>query len=130
MHYVIMDLEWNNSYNKSKKCFVNEILDICQQTTVDVIQSICCHTPKFFGCIAHVIVEPQDKASLVARKRIAILVHQRNEVAVLVLSIAVLFVRITQIIYITKLDVLAYIYRDIFFNDKVVFNLCVDVNRC
>ena len=28
MHYVIMDLEWNNSYNKIKKCFVNEILEI------------------------------------------------------------------------------------------------------
>ncbi|MBQ6066188.1 MAG: exonuclease domain-containing protein [Clostridia bacterium] len=28
MHYVIMDLEWNNSYNKYKKCFVNEILEI------------------------------------------------------------------------------------------------------
>jgi len=26
--YVIMDLEWNNSYNKIKKCFVNEILEI------------------------------------------------------------------------------------------------------
>lgn len=28
MFYVIMDLEWNNSYNKYKKCFVNEILEI------------------------------------------------------------------------------------------------------
>ena len=28
MYYVIMDLEWNNSYNKYKKCFVNEILEI------------------------------------------------------------------------------------------------------
>lgn len=28
MFYVIMDLEWNNSYNKVKKCFVNEILEI------------------------------------------------------------------------------------------------------
>ena len=28
MFYVIMDLEWNNSYNKIKKCFVNEILEI------------------------------------------------------------------------------------------------------
>lgn len=28
MFYVIMDLEWNNSYNKFKKCFVNEILEI------------------------------------------------------------------------------------------------------
>lgn len=28
MYYVIMDLEWNNSYNKIKKCFVNEILEI------------------------------------------------------------------------------------------------------
>lgn len=28
MYYVIMDLEWNNSYNKLKKCFVNEILEI------------------------------------------------------------------------------------------------------
>ncbi|MCH5197904.1 MAG: exonuclease domain-containing protein [Oscillospiraceae bacterium] len=26
--YVIMDLEWNNSYNKYRKCFVNEILEI------------------------------------------------------------------------------------------------------
>ena len=28
MYYVIMDLEWNNSYNKVHKCFVNEILEI------------------------------------------------------------------------------------------------------
>ena len=28
MFYVIMDLEWNNSYNKYKKCFVNEVLEI------------------------------------------------------------------------------------------------------
>lgn len=28
MFYVIMDLEWNNSYNKYRKCFVNEILEI------------------------------------------------------------------------------------------------------
>lgn len=28
MYYVIMDLEWNNSYNKTRKCFVNEILEI------------------------------------------------------------------------------------------------------
>ncbi len=28
MFYVIMDLEWNNSYNKIHKCFVNEILEI------------------------------------------------------------------------------------------------------
>ena len=28
MYYVIMDLEWNNSYNKLYKCFVNEILEI------------------------------------------------------------------------------------------------------
>ncbi len=28
MHYIIMDLEWNNSYNKIKKCFVNEVLEI------------------------------------------------------------------------------------------------------
>ncbi|MBQ6021480.1 MAG: exonuclease domain-containing protein [Clostridia bacterium] len=28
MVYVIMDLEWNNSYNKYRKCFVNEILEI------------------------------------------------------------------------------------------------------
>lgn len=28
MYYVIMDLEWNNSYNKLKKCFVNEVLEI------------------------------------------------------------------------------------------------------
>ncbi len=28
MFYVIMDLEWNNSYNKIKKCFVNEVLEI------------------------------------------------------------------------------------------------------
>lgn len=28
MYYVIMDLEWNNSYNKYRKCFVNEILEI------------------------------------------------------------------------------------------------------
>lgn len=28
MFYVIMDLEWNNSYNKVKKCFVNEVLEI------------------------------------------------------------------------------------------------------
>ena len=28
MFYVIMDLEWNNSYNKYKKNFVNEILEI------------------------------------------------------------------------------------------------------
>ncbi|MBQ9945845.1 MAG: exonuclease domain-containing protein [Clostridia bacterium] len=28
MYYVIMDLEWNNSYNKIKKCFVNEVLEI------------------------------------------------------------------------------------------------------
>lgn len=28
LFYVIMDLEWNNSYNKFKKCFVNEILEI------------------------------------------------------------------------------------------------------
>lgn len=28
LFYVIMDLEWNNSYNKIKKCFVNEILEI------------------------------------------------------------------------------------------------------
>lgn len=28
MHYVIMDLEWNNSYNKKLKVFFNEILEI------------------------------------------------------------------------------------------------------
>lgn len=28
MFYVIMDLEWNNSYNKQKRCFVNEVLEI------------------------------------------------------------------------------------------------------
>ena len=28
MFYIIMDLEWNNSYNKYRKCFVNEILEI------------------------------------------------------------------------------------------------------
>lgn len=28
MHYVIMDLEWNNSYNKKLKAFFNEILEI------------------------------------------------------------------------------------------------------
>ena len=28
MYYVIMDLEWNNAYNKYKKGFVNEILEI------------------------------------------------------------------------------------------------------
>ena len=28
MYYVIMDLEWNNSYNKFYKSFVNEILEI------------------------------------------------------------------------------------------------------
>ena len=28
MFFVIMDLEWNNSYNKYRKCFVNEILEI------------------------------------------------------------------------------------------------------
>lgn len=28
MYYVIMDLEWNNSYSKIKKCFVNEVLEI------------------------------------------------------------------------------------------------------
>lgn len=28
MNYIIMDLEWNNSYNKYRKCFVNEILEI------------------------------------------------------------------------------------------------------
>lgn len=28
MHYVIMDLEWNNSYNKKLKSFFNEILEI------------------------------------------------------------------------------------------------------
>lgn len=28
MFYVIMDLEWNNSYNKYRKSFVNEILEI------------------------------------------------------------------------------------------------------
>lgn len=28
MHYVIMDLEWNNSYNKKLKSFFNEIIEI------------------------------------------------------------------------------------------------------
>ena len=28
MYYVIMDLEWNNSYNKKLKCFFNEIIEI------------------------------------------------------------------------------------------------------
>lgn len=28
MHYIIMDLEWNNSYNKKLKSFFNEILEI------------------------------------------------------------------------------------------------------
>ena len=28
MFFVIMDLEWNNSYNKMRKCFVNEVLEI------------------------------------------------------------------------------------------------------
>ncbi len=28
MHYIIMDLEWNNSYNKKLKCFFNEIIEI------------------------------------------------------------------------------------------------------
>ena len=28
MHYIIMDLEWNNSYSKKLKCFFNEILEI------------------------------------------------------------------------------------------------------
>ena len=27
MHYIIMDLEWNNSYNKKLKGFFNEILE-------------------------------------------------------------------------------------------------------
>ncbi len=28
MHYIIMDLEWNNSYNKKLKSFFNEIIEI------------------------------------------------------------------------------------------------------
>lgn len=28
MHYIIMDLEWNNSYNKKLKSFFNEVLEI------------------------------------------------------------------------------------------------------
>lgn len=28
MHFIILDLEWNNAYSKKHKCFINEIIEI------------------------------------------------------------------------------------------------------